>query len=258
MDSETGEAEISRYRFNVDQYCKMAEVGILPREGSEELLRGVVLDRSPLVRNRCHPSLKGGVTRFLNEMEGLPERMDDCIHKYTVEEYRVMGETGILSPDDRVELIDGEVVLMPPIGSTHQDTVDTLAETFVSRFARLLRVRIQGPVRLWERGEPEPDVLLLRRKEGFYRSGHPGPEDVLLAIEVSDSTLRSDRNVKIPYYAVHGIPEVWLVNLVEEVVEVYRDPTPEGYRDVARFHRGDTLTVAALPEVQVTVDEILG
>ena len=115
MDNEANGGGVSRYRFNVDQYYKMAEAGILPWEGSEELLAGAVWDRSPLVRNRCHPSLDGGVTRFLNEMEGIAEEFDACIHKYTAEEYQEMGKAGILTSDDRVELIDGEIVLMPPM-----------------------------------------------------------------------------------------------------------------------------------------------
>ena len=97
INRQTKNTEISRYKFNVDQYYKMAEVGILPQEGREELINGAVWDPSPLVRNRSHPSLKGGVTRFLNELAGLREEFDARIHKYTVEEYHVMGETGILT-----------------------------------------------------------------------------------------------------------------------------------------------------------------
>lgn len=248
---------IKRYKFDVDQYFKMAEVGILPWGHGEELLEGVVWDRSPLVRNRCHPTLKGGVTRFLNEMEGISEDMDACIHKYTADEYQVMGETGILTQEDRVELIDGEIVAMPPIGSQHQENVDGLTELFVFRFSSVARIRVQGPVRLRERGEPEPDLMLLRRREGSYRSAHPEPEDVLLAVEVADTSLRYDRRVKLPYYALHGIPETWLINLREEVVEVHRAPSHEGYQEVYRYGRGDSLTVAAFPGVHLTVDELL-
>ena len=171
----------------------MAEVGILAWGNREELVRGVVLDPAPLVRNRCHPLLKGGVTRFLNELEGTPEEFEGRIHKYTAEEYQEMGKAGILIKDDRVELIDGEIVQMPPIGSSHQETVDTVNEMFVSRFAPVARVRIQGPVRFADSSEPEPDIMLLERRTGSYRSSHPQPQNVLLAVEVSDSTLQSDR-----------------------------------------------------------------
>ena len=258
MDNETKKTEISRYKFNVDQYYKMAEVGILPWEGREELINGAVWDPSPLVRNRSHPSLKGGVTRFLNELAGLPEEFDARIHKYTVEEYHVMGEAGILTRDARVELIDGEIVLMPPVGSPHQETVDTLNELLVSTFSGVARVRVQGPVHLRDRGEPEPDLMLLRRRAGFYRSAHPEPANTLLVIEVSDTTLRFDRNTKVPYYAQHGIAEVWLVNLPEEVIEVYRNPEGGVYQESIRLERGDTLSAQAFPDVQLTVEEMLG
>ena len=258
MQNQPKPTEITRYKFNVHQFKKMAEVGILPRQGTEELLDGAVLDPSPLVRNRCHPDLKGGVTRFLNELAGIPAEMDDRIHKYTVAEYHVMGEAGILTQNDRVELIDGEIVQMPPIGSSHQETVDVLTELFVSLVSGEARVRVQGPVRLGERGEPEPDLLLLRRREGFYRSAHPQPNDVFLAVEVSETTLRYDRNVKVPLYAQQGIPEVWLVNLPAETVEVYRDPQGAAYRETNQYRRGDTLSPQAFPNLQLAVEQMLG
>ena len=258
MDEKSRPTEVTRYKFTVDQYHKMAEVGVLPREHGAKLLDGVVWDRSPLVRNRCHPALKGGVTRFLNEAAGLAEEFDAQIHKYTAAEYQVMGETGILTGDDRVELIDGEIVLVPPIGSSHQETVDELTEFFVTRFSGLARVRVQGPVRVGEGGEPEPDVTLLRRRPESYRSVHPGPSDVLLAVEVSDTTLRYDRNTKVPYYAFHGIAEVWLVNLREDVIEVYREPSGGAYLQVTQARRGETLSPQAFPDVALPVEDLLG
>ena len=258
MEDKSEQTEVTRYKFTVDQYRKMAEVGILPFGQGEELLDGVVWDRSPLVRNRCHPALKGGVTRFLNEAEGLAEEFDAQIHKYTAEEYQVMGESGILTRDDRVELIDGEIVLMPPIGSSHQETVDAFNELFVTRFSALARVRVQGPVRVSERAEPEPDVMLLRRRPEPYRSAHPGPSDALLVVEVSDTTLRYDRNTKVPYYAHHGIAEVWLVNLREDVIEVYREPSGGAYLQVTQARRGETLAPLAFPDSALEVEELLG
>ena len=111
MEAKSRATEVSRYRFNADQYHRMKAVGILPMERGVELLAGVVWDPSPLVRNRCHPALKGGITRFLNELVGLSEELDAQIHKYTADEYEMMGVEGILTEDDRVELIDGEIVL---------------------------------------------------------------------------------------------------------------------------------------------------
>jgi Uma2 family endonuclease len=258
VDEVTDQTEIRRYKFTAEQYYKMAEVGILAWGNREELIRGVVLDPAPLVRNRCHPLLKGGVTRFLNELEGTPEEFEGRIHKYTAEEYQEMGKAGILTKDDRVELIDGEIVQMPPIGSSHQETVDTVNEMFVFRFAPVARVRIQGPVRFADSSEPEPDIMLLERRTGSYRSSHPQPRNVLLAVEVSDSTLRSDRAVKVPYYAHYGIQEVWLVNLPEDTVDVYRNPEGSSYQEITRLHRGETVSPLAFPDVTLDIGDLLG
>ena len=145
MDEKSRPTEVTRYKFTVDQYHKMAEVGVLPREYGAKLLDGVVWDRSPLVRNRCHPALKGGVTRFLNEAAGLAEEFDAQIHKYTAAEYQVMGKTGILTGDDRVELIDGEIVLVPPIGSSHQETVDELNRVLCHQVFQVGQSSSAGP-----------------------------------------------------------------------------------------------------------------
>ncbi len=186
MDNETNDGGVSRYKFNVDQFYKMAEVGILPWEGREELLAGVVWDRSPLVRNRCHPSLNGGITRFLNELEGISEEFDAHIHKYTAEEYQEMGMAGILTLDDRVELIDGEIVLMPAMLSPHAAAVARNSSFFV----RLLGddqavVWSQLPIRFLDNGEPEPDLALLKPRPDFYRNSLPTNRDALLAVEMS-------------------------------------------------------------------------
>ena len=258
MDEVTDQTEIRRYKFTAEQYYKMAEVGILAWGNREELIRGVVLDPAPLVRNRCHPLLKGGVTRFLNELEGTPEEFEGRIHKYTAEEYQEMGKAGILGKDDRVELIDGEIVQMPPIGSSHQETVDTVNEMFVSRFAPVARVRIQGPVRFADSSEPEPDIMLLERRTGSYRSSHPQPQNVLLAVEVSDSTLQSDRAVKVPYYAHYGIQEVWLLSLPDGQLEVRRNPSGGAYQEVTILRPGDTVSPQAFPEVVLNVIDLLG
>ena len=259
MSSEAKKGEVSRYKFNVDQFYKMSEVGILPSEGREELLSGVVWDRSPLVRNRCHPSLNGGITRFLNELEGIDEEFDAHIHKYTAEEYQEMGKAGILTLDDRVELIDGEIVLMPPMLSRHAAAVlrnDYLFKGLFSMEQAL--VWIQLPIRLLNNGEPEPDIALLKPRPDFYRNSLPTNHDVLLAVEMSDATLRLDRNVKLPLYALHGIPELWLVNLREDTLEVYRNPEGSAYRDSARLGRGDSVSPQAFPTVVLEVGDILG
>ena len=258
MEAKSKATEVSRYRFNADQYHKMKEVGILPMErGGVELLDGVVWDPSPLVRNRCHPALKGGVTRFLNGLEGLHEELDAQIHKYTADEYQVMGIEGILTEDDRVELIDGEIVLMPPMLSPHAFAVSRTNRLFnILLTEDQAVVWVQCPIRLFGTGRPEPDVALLQ--PDLRRDRLPTPHDVLLVVEVSDSTLRFDRNVKAALYALNGIPEMWLVNLQEGVVEVHRKPGGGVYSEVMRLRRSDKISLSAFPDVVLEVADILG
>ena len=177
---------------------------------------------------------------------------------FTVEEYHKMGDSGILKEGDRVELIRGEIVQMSPIGPVHAACVDRLNELFMVRLAGRIIVRVQNPVELDDTSEPEPDLTLLRRRNDFYSTGHPQPTDILLLIEVADTTLRKDREIKIPLYAEHKIPEVWLLNLSEYCVEVYRDPGIDGYQNVQRLEEGQTVTVEAFPDIVFTVDELLG
>ena len=178
--------------------------------------------------------------------------------RFTVDEYHRMGQVGILGEDDRVELLEGEIVEMAPIGSRHQATVDRLTRLFSGRVAEVALVRVQGPVRLAEDSEPQPDVTLLRLRDDFYGTAHPQPEDVLLLVEVSDSSIEYDREVKLPHYARQGIPEVWIVDLDKEAIEVYRDPTVEGYRGVLQLARGQALSPQHFPLLDLAVDEVLG
>lgn len=147
--------------------------------------------------------------------------------RFDVEEYHRMAEAGILSEDDRVELIDGEIVEMSPIGSAHQAVVDRLTRMLVNFAAQNYIVRPQGPIRLDEHGEPQPDLSLLRYREDFYEREHPGPRDTLLLIEVSETSLEYDRSVKLPLYAGAEVPEVWIVDLAAGRIEIYADPCRE-------------------------------
>ncbi len=177
--------------------------------------------------------------------------------RFTVDEYRRMLESGILAEDDRVELINGEIVEMAPIGSRHAACVRRLNNLFSRQVGDRAVVGVQDPVRLDEYSEPQPDLTLLRPRPDYYAGGHPGPEDVLLVVEVAETSAEYDRQIKVPLYARAGIREVWLVDLAASAVEVYREPTPEGYRQVRRFGRGETLSPAALPEITVAVDDLL-
>ncbi|HVC33433.1 MAG TPA: Uma2 family endonuclease [Chloroflexota bacterium] len=178
--------------------------------------------------------------------------------RFTVDEYYRLAEVGILREDERVELVDGEIIVMSPIGRLHAADVDRLGDLFVITFRDSAQVRVQNPLRLDEHSEPQPDVMLLRRKPDFYRSGHPRPEDVLLLVEVADSTLAYDREVKLPLYARFGIPEVWLLDVENDAIVAHRDPSPDGYRTRLIVRRGASLAPLAFPGRELAVAEMLG
>ena len=178
--------------------------------------------------------------------------------RFTVDEYYRMGEAGILSEGDRVELIEGEIIQMPPIGPLHDSDVDRFAELFFLTYGGEANVRVQNPARLSDFTEPQPDLMLLRRRDDFYRSGHPQPEDVLLLVEIADTTLAFDRRVKLPVYARTGIREVWIVDVREKVITAYREPESDGYRVARVFRMGDEIAPEAFPTKPLRVAELLG
>jgi Uma2 family endonuclease len=177
---------------------------------------------------------------------------------FTAEQYHQMGEAGVFLPGDRVELIEGEIIQMNPIGDPHAGGVNRLTKVFVVRVGDAGVVGIQNPVRLAVRSEPEPDLAILRYRDDYYASKGPTPDDVVLLIEVADSSVTFDLNVKAPLYARYNIPEYWLVDLNRQQVTVFRQPSAEGYRSMQVHERGSTLTLAELPDISITVDEILG
>ena len=167
---------------------------------------------------------------------------------FTVSEYHGLAHHGILKENDRVELLDGRIYEMNPIGSRHAQCVRRLTELLVLKIAPRALVSIQNPVRLDDRSEPEPDVALLEPKE-VYGSRHPRPDDVLLLIEVADTTLDFDRDVKALLYARAGVRELWVLALEEERVHVYRRPGANGYGEYAVVERSAAVDITALPEV---------
>ena len=170
----------------------------------------------------------------------------------TVAEYYRMADAGILTERDRVELIEGELVAMSPIGSYHHGTVNTLNHALVHAVGDRAVVSVQGPVRLDDLSEPEPDFALLQPRPDFYRSAHAVPADVLLLIEVADSSLNYDRAVKRALYARHGIPEFWIVNLTAGEVEICREPGAGGYASIAIAGRDRELEPSLLPGVRIS------
>ena len=147
----------------------------------------------------------------------------------SVTEYHLMGDVGIFAPGERVELIEGEIINMPPIGSTHSGIVDHLNRLLVRAVGDKAIVRVQNPVVLSDLSEPEPDFALLKPRDNFYKDATPSASDVLLLIEVADSTLRYDRDIKAPLYARHGIPETWIIDIANAQVTIYRDADEQGY-----------------------------
>jgi Uma2 family endonuclease len=177
---------------------------------------------------------------------------------FTVEEYHRMSEAGVFGADERIELLEGEICQMAPIGSAHAACVKRLNDLFAERVRPRALIGVQDPVRMGGDSEPQPDLTLLRLRQDFYAGQHPGPEDVFLAVEVACSSLAVDRRVKVPLYGRHGIPEAWIVNLDEGRLEVCRDPAEDGYRQIWLLGRGKSVTLLAFPDVEVTVDELLG
>jgi Uma2 family endonuclease len=180
---------------------------------------------------------------------------------FTVDEYYKMAEVGILRPDERVQLIEGVIVQMPPIGPRHAFNVDRLADLIRDNVGDRARVRSQNPVRLASGAEPEPDVAVVRSDPSnprVYASRHPGVSDILLLIEVADTTVTFDLGVKARMYGRHNVSELWVIDLPGNRVIVHREPTPTGYANVTSITRGETISALEFPDVTFTADEILG
>src|SRR5688500_6004016 len=178
--------------------------------------------------------------------------------RFTIDEYHRMAEAGILHEDDRVELIDGEIVEMSPIGKHHAACVKRLIALLTEQIGRRAIVGAQDPVQLSDSSEPQPDITVLKFRDDYYEEQPPTPEDILLIIEVADSSLDFDRLVKLPRYARGGVPEVWIVNLAGGVIEVYREPVAGEYRETLQAVRGDVLVLPGVAAAQVRVEDVFG
>ncbi len=173
-------------------------------------------------------------------------------HRLDVDAYHHMAAAGILGIADRIELIEGDLIDMAPIGQEHAGVVAGLAEALFVACAGRAIVWPQNPVRLDRWSEPQPDLAVLRRRADFYTTGQrPIPADVLLLVEVADSSLRYDREVKLPLYARMGIPELWIVDVQRRLLEAYRTPHGMGYRDLSTHPSGAELGLVLAPEIKV-------
>ena len=177
---------------------------------------------------------------------------------FNVTEYYRMAEAGVLSEDDRVELIEGEIVEMNPIGSRHAACVGRLTEFLGRLVAGEAIVWVQNPVQVNDFSEPLPDVTLLKRRDDFYAQANPQPADVLLIIEVADSSVEYDRDIKVPLYAQGSIPEVWLINLPKETIEIYTQPVGDTYREIRIVKHGESLAAKSIPSLLIEADVVLG
>ena len=176
---------------------------------------------------------------------------------FDVDDYHRMGKAGILSEDDRVELIDGEIVAMTPIGPRHNASVNRATRALVTIVGDQAIVRVQGSVRLDRFREPQPDLVLLRPQPDFYASRLPGPSDILLVIEIAEASLHYDREVKARIYAQAGVQEYWLVDLDDRSASCYTEPRGGAYQKLRQCRSGQLTTPEALPQCVISVDVLL-
>ncbi|MBD2122706.1 Uma2 family endonuclease [Trichocoleus sp. FACHB-262] len=178
--------------------------------------------------------------------------------QFTVAKYHQMVEAGILTEDDRVELLEGEVIELWSISSRHAACVNRLTYLFHDRLRERAIVRVQNPVELSDRSEPQPDLVLLQLRPNLYEAGYPQAQDILLLVEVADTTVEFDQEIKMPLYAKSGVREVWLVDLNENAIAIYREPSLSGYGQVQELRRGQELTVQLFPDISLAVEKLLG
>jgi Uma2 family endonuclease len=185
-------------------------------------------------------------------------RADVSKKLFTVDEYYRMVDAGILAENDRVELIEGEIIEMSPIGQRHMACVDRATDVFTSSLKGRALISVQNPLRLNNYNEPQPDIVVLKPRADYYASKSHTPEDTFLVLEVSDSTLRYDTKVKLPIYAHTGVSEVWIENLQEDLLLVCRDPAGKNYSTQLTLRRGDSISPLAFPNVVLKIEELLG
>ncbi len=178
-------------------------------------------------------------------------------HLTNLDEWRRLGEANIFPHGSRLELIDGEILDMAPIGFNHAGHVIRLINLFAPHIANKALINAQNPLQLGDLSEPEPDFMLLKPNTTSYTTRHPNADDVLLLIEIADSSLKFDQNQKLRLYALHNIPEYWLVNLNDVCLEVYRKPHGEVYAEKTTLYSGDSITLSQLTDISIRMADIL-
>ena len=224
---EQVDPQIPRRLFNVDEYYKLAEIGVLRPEEHLELLQGEIFEKFP-------PALR----------------------LFTADEYEKMAEAGILH-DDHVELIAGRILEMSPKGIGHAVSTNRATRCFLAKLGDRGVVRSQDPIRLNDASEPEPDLVLAKPHPKEYADHHPTPSEILLVLEVADSSLTYDRNAKSRLYSTAGIPQFLILNLKAREMEDHRAPSPDGYRSKETYRADESFTLVPFPDVSISVLELL-
>lgn len=190
-------------------------------------------------------------------IDELPARVRVSRHRLTVDQYHQMARAGVLAPDARVELIEGEIIDMAPVGTKHWSVVNRLNDLFATALHGQAIVSVQSSVRLGDFSEPEPDLAVFNYRPDFYAERHPTAADALLIIEVADTTAPYDRGVKVPLYAKHGVPKVWIVDLEAAVVRFYRRPQGDRYLDVTETDKPGPTPLSTVPGVSIDLSGVL-
>ncbi|MGI8587586.1 MAG: Uma2 family endonuclease [Chloroflexia bacterium] len=237
--------QITRHRFTVTEYYRLADIGVLHEDSNVELIKGMILDMHWVISPERDEAVAA---------QSAESWIQQALHRFTVTEYDRMIEAGVFGEDDRIELIMGEVIEMSPVGIRHIACVKRLNALLTSRFGPAAVVSVQDPIHLGGKSEPLPDVALLKPKTDFYEKSMPIAEDVLLLIEVSDSSLKYDQRTKLPLYAEAMIPEVWIVNLGNDTLEIYSQPSDGKYGAARTLKRGESFTSDSLPGVTLSVE----
>lgn len=180
-------------------------------------------------------------------------------HKFTTEEYQLMGKANIFHPEARLELISGEIIAMSPIGLKHSVIINRLTHFLVKHIDDMGVISVQNSLRISDYSEPQPDIVILKPRDDFYAGKFPQAEDVLLLIEVADSSLQYDRTTKLTLYAEYGILEYWIANLERDIIEIYRQPQNKSYLKQSLIDTaGIPFAPIAFPEMTMTLKEIYG
>jgi Uma2 family endonuclease len=178
-------------------------------------------------------------------------------HLTNLDEWQRMGEANIFPLNSHIELIDGEILEMAPIGFNHAGHINRLVKLLTKLIPDEVITSVQNPLQLGDLSEPEPDFMLLKPNADYYSSRHPVANDVLLLIEVADSSFKFDQTHKLRLYALHNVPEYWLLNLNNSCLEVYRKPHGEVYAEKTTLYSGDSITLSQLPDISIQIADIL-